>query len=431
MLSCSVPDNGEPDGERRTGVQVLVQKFGGTSLSTAERRAAMADRVLSARRGGRQVVVVVSAMGRAGDPYATDTLLHLLDGGGLAMEPRERDLLLSCGEIISAAVAAGELTRRGVRATALSGAQAGIITDSDFGDAHILEVAPARVLEVLSDEGIAVVAGFQGVTRDGEITTLGRGGSDTTAAAIGVALHAELVEIYTDVEGVMTADPRLMPDARLLDRVTYSEVAELAHLGAKVIHPRAVEIAAAGRVPLRIKSTMSGAPGTLVGDWRPEAVEIRGDRVVTGIAHVAGLGQVKVRGGTGQELAEQQVELFAALARDGISVDLINVSPDLVSFAVAKEALPRAEALLRSAGLTVETRGDLAKVSAVGAGMRGVPGVMVRVVAALRGAGIPIYQTSDSHTNISCLVPEGLLVQAVAALHHEFRLEEVPGGALR
>lgn len=410
-------------------MRTLVQKFGGTSLATPERRALVAEKVLAARREGYQVAVVVSAMGRLGEPYATDTLLSLLEEAESAVSRRDRDLLLSCGEIISAVLVAADLSRRGVKATALTGAQAGIVTDAAFGDAHIREVVPVRVSEILREGGVAVVAGFQGVTREGEITTLGRGGSDTTAAALGVALQAELIEIYTDVEGVMTADPRLIPEARLLERVTYVEVAEMAHLGAKVIHPRAVEIAAAGRVPLRIKSALSEAPGTLVADWPPAGIEIRGDRVVTGIAHVANLGQLRVRGVNGEDLSERQVELFATLARAGISVDLINVSPDLVSFAVAAGDLERARVLLADLGLMVEARRELAKVSAVGAGMRGVPGVMARVVAALKGVEIPIYQTADSHTNISCLVPEAALPKAVAALHREFRLDEVPGGA--
>jgi aspartate kinase len=410
-------------------VRTLVQKFGGTSLSTPERRAMVVEKVLAGRREGFQVAVVVSAMGRLGEPYATDTLLRLLDGDRGSVARRERDLLLSCGEIISAALLAVHLARRGVKATALTGAQAGLVTDAVFGDAHLREVIPVRVLEILAAGGVAVIAGFQGVTREGEVTTLGRGGSDTTAAAVGVALQAELVEIYTDVEGVMTADPRLMPEARLLERVTYAEVAEMAHLGAKIIHPRAVEIAASGRVPLRIKSTLSDLPGTLIADPPPDGIEIRGDRVVTGIAHLAGLGQLRVRAGGDGDLSDRQVELFAALAGAGISVDLINVSPDLVSFAVAAGDLEPARARLSGLGLSVEARPDLAKVSAVGAGMRGVPGVMARVVAALKGAGVLIYQTSDSHTNISCLVPEASLPQAVAALHREFRLEELSGGA--
>lgn len=410
-------------------MRILVQKYGGTSLSTPERRAAVVDRVLKAIRDGFRVAVVVSAMGRTGDPYATDTLLGLLEGDGGAVSMRDRDLLISCGELVSAVVISAALGRRGISATALSGAQAGIVTDSAFGDARILEVVPARVLGLLGEDKVAVIAGFQGVTREGEITTLGRGGSDTTAAAMGVALGAELVEIYTDVEGIMTADPRLLPGARLLDRVTYSEVAEMAHLGAKVIHPRAVEIAAAGRIPLRIKSTLVDTPGTLIADPPARGIEIRGDRVVTGIAHVAGLGQVRVRGEAGQDLAGHQVELFAALAGAGISVDLINVTPDLVSFTVSSAELERAGTLLEGAGLVVETRPGLAKVSAVGAGMRGVPGVMARVMEALKRSGTPVFQTADSHTNISCLVPEADLARAIAALHREFRLDELPGGA--
>ncbi|MGE5507068.1 MAG: aspartate kinase [Chitinophagales bacterium] len=409
-------------------MRVLVQKFGGTSVATEEQRARVVDRVVEARRTGFDVVVVVSAWGRRGDPYATDTLLSLLQAGETS--ERDRDLLLSCGEIISAVVMAGLLNARGLMATALTGGQAGIITDGGFGEARILEVQPSRVTTILNNGGVAVVAGFQGITREGEVTTLGRGGSDTSAAALGVALGAELVEIYTDVEGIMTADPRLIEGTRLLSQVSYAEVAEMAHLGAKVIHPRAVEIAAAGRVPLRIKSTLSEAPGTLICDRPPAAVEIRGDRVVTGIAHLTGLAQLRVRGAHGEDLTDRHVDLFAALAREGISVDLINVSPEQVSLAVPAEALARGKERLEALGFAVATRPDLAKVSAVGGGMRGVPGVMARVVAALRGAGVTIYQSADSHTNISCLVAEADLPKAAAALHREFRLDETPGGAL-
>lgn len=406
----------------------MVQKFGGTSVATPEQRDRVVQRVVEAHRKGYAVAVVVSAWGRRGDPYATDTLLSLTQSGEVS--DRDRDLLLTCGEIISAVVLSGLLNARGVMATALTGAGAGIITDGAFGEARILEVQAGRVLGILGNGGVAVVAGFQGVTRDGEVTTLGRGGSDTSAAALGVALGAELVEIYTDVEGIMTADPRLIPGTRLLPQVSYAEVAEMAHLGAKVIHPRAVEIAAAGRVPLRIKSTLSEAEGTLIGDRPPSGVEIRGDRVVTGIAHVTGLAQLRVRGREAEDLSNRQVELFAALAEEEISVDLINVSPEQVSLAVPEEKLARGKERLERQGFVVETRPHLAKVSAVGGGMRGVPGVMARVVTALRGAAVTIYQTADSHTNISCLVAEADLIKAAAALHQEFRLDETPGGAL-
>src|SRR5690606_12579200 len=226
-------------------------------------------------------------MGRAGDPYATDTVLALLDGGAEA-EPRDRDLLLACGEIIACVVLAHALRAQELPAVALTGRDAGIITDANFGNARILRVDAERVLGHLREGRVPVVAGFQGITGDGQVTTLGRGGSDTTAAALGAALRAEAVEIFKDVEGIYTADPRLVPEAVRLDRTSYREIVEMAHLGAKVVHPRAVEIAMEGRVPLRIRPTVGDGPGTLVCDGFGEGLGRGTDRVVTGIAHVPG-----------------------------------------------------------------------------------------------------------------------------------------------
>ncbi|MFO7310929.1 MAG: aspartate kinase [Bacillota bacterium] len=405
-------------------MRILVQKFGGTSVVTAELRRQVVQRILEAREAGCRVVAVVSAMGRAGDPYATDTLLQLLDNGTEA-DPRDRDLLLSCGEVISCVVLAHALRAQGCPAVALTGRDAGIITDDNFGNARILRVETERLLRHLREGRVAVVAGFQGVTVDGQVTTLGRGGSDTTAAALGVALRAEAVEIFKDVEGVYTADPRLVPDAVRLERLSYREIVEMAHLGAKVVHPRAVEIAMEGRVPLRIRSTVGSGPGTLVCDGFGEGLGRGVDRVVTGIAHVPGRVQFRLPNGGQQDGDETAREVFAELGKAGVSADMIYVSPEAVAFIVDQGNRRRAENVLRNLGVPFEVTEGLAKVSVVGAGMHGVPGVMARVLRAMHRAAARVLQTTDSHANISCLVSEADVARAVRALHDEFGLADV------
>jgi|LFRM01.2.fsa_nt_gb aspartate kinase len=399
---------------------ILVQKFGGSSMATPARREQVIGHIQEAKAAGYQNVVVVSAMGRRGEPYATDTLLQLV-GYGKGMHPRDLDLLMSCGEVIAAAVLVYELAGAGQEAAVLTGGQAGILTDAVHGSARIIEVKPDKILQLLSQGVVPVVAGFQGRTRDGEITTLGRGSGDTSAVALGVALQAEMVEIYTDVDGVMTADPRVEPNARRLETVTYREIAEMAHLGAKVIHPRAVEIAMEGHIPLRIRATGSASPGTLVKGAAGQ-VEIRGDRVVTGIAHVGGVVQVQLETTADFNRSELGLAIFRCLAEAGISLDMIYVSPRRISFIIEHRWSKQAEEVLREFPVKVQIESGMAKVSAVGAGMRGVPGVMARVVSALQRAGVNIYQTTDSHANISCLVREKDVEAAVHALHSEFQL---------
>lgn len=401
-------------------MRIIVQKFGGTSVATPEGRSLAAQRVAQAVKEGFAAVVVVSAMGRQGEPYATDTLIQLANTACTELAPREMDLLMSCGEIISSVIMAGTLRERGLPATVLTGGQAGIITDDTFGAAHIQKVDPAPMLKRLKEGAVVVVAGFQGRTPAGEITTLGRGGSDTTAAAVGGALKAEVVEIYTDVDGVKTADPRLVPDARTLTVTTYDEIAQMAHYGAKVVHPRAVEIAMQHRVPLRIKSTFEDGPGTLI-TYSMEAAgtswsELHSDSPVTGVTHVSGLAQVTVA------TADAGRSLFRTLADQGISVDLINVSPDHARFCIEERKAERADVLLRGLGLSPQIRTGCAKVSAVGSAMRGRPGVMATVVEGLTGAGVEILQTADSHVTISCLVEASQLRTAVQALHDAFGL---------
>ncbi|MGE5599225.1 MAG: aspartate kinase [Bacteroidota bacterium] len=404
-------------------MRLIVQKFGGTSVATPEGRRAVVGKIREAVAAGFTPAVVVSAMGRAGDPYATDTLIGLAAAEGGQPAARELDLLMSCGELISVVVVTQALRVAGLEAVGFTGGQAGIRTDQAYGNARIVEVRPEALLRTLAEGKVAVVAGFQGVTGDNEVTTLGRGGSDTTAAALGVALHAEVVEIYTDVDGVMTADPRFVAKARPLAVMTYGEICEMAHLGAKVVHPRAVEIAREGRVPLRIRSTFSSSEGTLITDGRAApGVEIRSDRVVTGLAHVGRVALVKALADEDVNNSGKVLDIFQAMAGAGISVDMIHVTPLEVNFIVPEDKADRAAELLAGLGLRVETVKGLAKVSVVGAGMRGVPGVMARVVNGLNRAGIAILQSADSHTNISCLVREEEMTRSLEALHEEFSL---------
>jgi aspartate kinase len=367
------------------------------------------------------VVAVVSAIGREGDPYATDTLVRLMHDIGRQVDPRTLDLLLSTGEIISTALVAHVLVRAGCPAIALTGAQAGIITTDEFNDARILRIDPTRTQSHLERGRVPVIAGFQGITPDGEITTLGRGGSDTTAVAIGAALGADVVEIYKDVEGIMTADPKLVPGARPIRRITYDEVSQMAALGARVLHPRAADIGREHNVRLIIKLMGSPNGGTVIVKGQELGVPIVDDRPVVALAHLPDVMQLKVMRRPGEDLARPQGAL-SVLAEHGISIDLITLMPEVLAFTVKEEAVKEAANLLSKLGYQVQTSGSCAKVSIIGAGMRGRPGVMARVVKALHAAGVEILQTADSHTTISCLVPREDLQRALAALHEEFGL---------
>jgi len=406
-------------------VKIIVQKFGGTSVITPELRQQVADRIIATKQNGYGVVAVVSAMGRQGDPYSTDTLLRLMREAGGEPVPNLTDLLLSCGEVIAAAIVAQTIAGLGISAAVMTGGQAGIITDSNFGAAEVIEVKPAAIRRCLENDSVVIVAGFQGMTPAGEVTTLGRGGSDTTAAVLGVALGAEAIEFYKDVEGIMTADPKFVPDARVIGAVTYNELFQLAYQGAKVIHPRAVEIAMENNLPLRVKGTASDAPGTLVARNGKDRVSFTVDtRTVTGVTYLPNVTQVRVETPPGPESGDLAVRLFQELAAASVSIDLINVFPERKFFTVAGSDTAKAVAILRGMGLAVGTGEDCAKVSIVGAGMRGVPGVMATFVAALHDAGVKILQTADSHVTISGLVQQADLGKSLQALHAKFGLAD-------
>ena len=404
-------------------MKFLVQKFGGSSLVDDEIRGKVVTRVVEARQEGYSLVVVVSAIGRMGDPYATDTLLSYARSGNKELSPRESDLLMSCGEIISGVIMAAAIQQTGLPAIFLTGTQAGIITDNEYNDARILKVNPEYAIKHAQEGKIVVVAGFQGVTEEGEITTLGRGGSDTTAAALGVALNASRVDIYTDVEGIMTADPRIVSDARLLKVVTYNEICQLAHEGAKVIHPRAVEIAMQKGIPLRIKCTFSDAPGTLVttqGEVYKGTIDITRDRTITGITHIPDITRIKVLTEGVNDVPEFQRRVFKAMSLAGISVDFINVHPEAILFTVKNIVAAKAVQVLENMGISPAVLTDCAKIAAVGAGMTGVPGVMAKIVEALAGEKVQILQSADSYTSIWVLVKKEDIEKSIRALHRRF-----------
>ncbi len=403
---------------------VIVQKFGGTSVATRERRSRVAEIVQRSLAEGMRPIVVVSAPGRIGDAYATDTLLRLMAEEGGSVPARESDLLIACGEIISAVLTAAQLRGQGVAARALTGSAAGIETDGTHGDAKILHVDPGPLRDVLEEGVVPVVAGFQGRTSEGDLATLGRGGSDTSAAAIGAALSARYVEIFTDVEGVKTADPRIVPEARTITELDYDELFQLAEAGAKVVHPRAVEIARQARVPLRVRSTFADDEGTLIGAMR--LVDLwqsrKPERSVVGVTDRADIGEVIVETPQGQDRSAVEASIFAAMAGRGISADMISVSPGRVSFIVERKRLQEAGEALHALGLAGTLRDDVAKVAIVGSAIQGLPGVMATLTAGLVGAGVEILATSDSHSSIACLVPESSRQEAVRALHRQFNL---------
>ncbi|MCL2332908.1 MAG: aspartate kinase [Actinomycetia bacterium] len=404
---------------------IVVLKFGGTSVATEQGRAAICARVTEQQAVGKSPVVVVSAMGRRGDPYATDTLLDLVAPDTLT--PEERDLLASCGELISAVVVASQLRGAGICAEALTGAGAGILTDENFNAAHILSVATGPVLARCARDCVPVVCGFQGMAPSGRLTTLGRGGSDTTASALGVALGAEAVAIYTDVDGVMTADPRQVPDARVIDTIRADELFQMAQRGSKVVHTPAAELALSSGVSLLVKNTYSEHPGTRVVDL----AAYRPGEVATAVASTSDVARFTVELGDCEGAAchlRAQAEIYRRLARDGISLDMFTPAGERLYFTIRQGDTPAVEAALTELRLGFERQDELCMVTLIGAGMHGVPGVMARIATALEGAGIDIFQVADSHTTIAVLIPEAYEADALRALHAAFELAGATAG---
>ena len=399
----------------------IVQKFGGSSLSNPEVREVAASRVLETRSRGMAPVVVCSALGRAPDPYATDTLSGLL---GPSHRSANRDLLLACGEMIACAVFAELLSSWGVVAQAMTGAQAGLITDENFGEAKILRVEPGNLIQAIEAGVIPVVAGFQGVSVRGAITTLGRGGSDLSAIALGAALHSESVEIYTDVSGVMTGDPRRIAGAHPIEHVEWGEMVELAAEGAKVMYAKGAELARVTNTPYMVKGLLSNV-GTLIDDGaKPDSL-----RPVTGITALRSISFVRVIQGDIDDLSLRRsivLALFERLALREVSIDMINVNDAGIFFTVDMPEVDTVRRELSNLNVAVRIRSHCAKLSIVGSGMRGTPGVMHRVMQALGAAEVPVIHSTDSNITISVLVPDEDAQRAEQAIHDAFRLGDGP-----
>ncbi|WP_027634233.1 aspartate kinase [Clostridium hydrogeniformans] len=396
-------------------MKILIQKFGGTSVSTKERRLKVIEKVKKAILDGFTPVVVVSAMGRKGEPYATDTLLSLVDNNFKQNNLLPLDLLLSCGEIISSVVMSNEFFNANIDAIPLTGGQSGIITNDNFNDAEVSRVDTKHILSLLEKGKVPVVTGFQGITEDGYFTTLGRGASDFTAAVLGVALKAKEIQIYTDVDGIMTADPRIVGEACLIDKISYNEVFQFADQGAKVIHPRAVEMAMRGNIPLVIRNTMSDSHGTLINSIGDE----NGSSIMTGITHMSDRIQINVLSEDNKNNNDLD-EVLDILAENNISLDLINIFPNQKTFTIDKNCFNKFDEIMKKMELKYSHIDDCSKLSIIGSRMVGVPGVMAKILKALKGEKIEVLQTADSHTTIWCLVHTVNIKRALNVIHKTF-----------
>ncbi|MFO1443946.1 aspartate kinase [Bacillus sp. Bva_UNVM-123] len=403
---------------------LIVQKYGGTSVGNAEKIQNVAKRIMEEKDKGNDVIVVVSAMGKS-----TDQLVDLAKGISANPSKREMDMLLTTGEQITISLLAMALTEKGYPAVSLTGWQAGIKTEPVHGNARIIAVDTNRVTRELNDGKIVVVAGFQGITEDGSISTLGRGGSDTTAVALAAALKAEKCEIYTDVTGVYTTDPRYVKDARKLLAVSYDEMLELAHLGAGVLHPRAVEFAKNYHIQLEVRSSIEKESGTII----EEEVKVEQNLVVRGVAFESDITRVTVLG-LPDSLTGLSV-IFSELAKNQINVDIIIQSTTAeqttnLSFSIKNEDLDATVKVLENSKHKlnyeqIETESKLAKVSIVGSGMVSNPGVAAEMFAVLAAHHISVKMVSTSEIKVSTVIEQEKMIQAVKSLHDAFELAKL------
>ncbi len=402
---------------------LIVQKYGGTSVADAERIKNVAKRIARTKDQGNQVVVVVSAMGDT-----TDELIQLANQVSEGPDNRELDVLLSTGEVVTSTLLAMALHSMGYPAISLSGAQAGIRTDAAYSGARILQIEPKRVVKELDKGNIVIVAGFQGITEDMDITTLGRGGSDTTAVALAASLGAEVCQIYTDVEGVYSADPRLVPEAHHLDEIHYEEMLELATYGAKVVHPRAVELGELFNIPSLVASSFTENPGTLIHGG--VSMEVR-DKVRS-IVYDLNVGKITVVGVP--DRPGIAAAIFSPLAKASISVDTIVQNASIqgitdLTFTVVKSDLARAMEVVKPIASQINARecasdDKLGAVSIIGTGMQNTPGFAARMFSTLSENNINIQLITTSEVRITCIINAEEVQEAVRALHRAFEIEE-------
>ncbi|MFA5629414.1 MAG: aspartate kinase [Dehalococcoidales bacterium] len=402
---------------------IIVQKYGGSSVADVKKIKRVAERISKAKDEGNQIVVVVSAMGDT-----TDDLISLAKQVIANPAGREYDLLLSTGELISCTLLAMALNSIGCRAVSLSGAQAGIKTDAEHNRAHILGVNPKRIVEELNKGNVVVVAGFQGVNKDKDVTTLGRGGSDTTAVALAIGLKAQACHIYTDVDGVFTADPRLVPEARTISEIGYEEMLEMATYGARVMHPRAVELGQIHNMPILVACTFDNNPGTLIHG--EESMEVKNK--VTGIANDMDVAKIMIVGVPDRPGIASSI--FEPLAKAGISVDTIvqNASIDNITdltFTVHESDVENAMKVVMPIAESINAREcisntKLGQISIIGTGMQNTPGYAAKMFSALSEKNINIHLITTSEIRITCIVDEDRTVEAIKALHRAFELEK-------
>jgi aspartate kinase len=402
---------------------LIVQKYGGSSVANAERIRNVARRVIRSKEQGNQVVVVVSAMGDT-----TDDLIDLAKQITDQPDPREMDVLMSTGETVSSTLMCMAIHKMGQQAISISGAQAGIKTDSSYRTARILGIEGHRILKELDTGKIVIVAGFQGITKEMDITTLGRGGSDTTAVALAIALKADKCEIYTDVDGVFTADPRIVPEAQQLPEIGYEDMLELATYGAKVMHHRAVELGQVYGMPILVASSMNDKPGTLIHG----GINMEVRNKVSGIANDTDVAKITIVGVP--DKPGVATKIFEPLAKAGVSVDTIvqNASINKITdltFTVSRgslaEAMKIVEPLARQVGARECTSNSkMAKVSIVGSGMQNTPGYAAKMFSTMFDAGINIELITTSEIRITCIIDEAKVKEAVKALHKAFELDK-------
>ena len=407
---------------------LIVQKYGGSSVADAEGMKRVAARIVATKKAGNQVVVVVSAMGDT-----TDELIDLANQVSPIPPGRELDMLLTAGERISMALLAMAINNLGFEAQSFTGSQAGVITDSTHGKARIIDVTPGRIREAIDGGNIAIVAGFQGISQDTkDITTLGRGGSDTTAVALAAALDADVCEIYTDVDGIFSADPRAVPSARKLSTVTYEEMLELAAAGAKVLHLRCVEYARRYNLPIHVRSSFSPLEGTWVVENHPEGGTME-QAIIAGVAHDKSEAKITIVGVP--DRTGVAARIFQALADNDLNIDMIvqNVSAAATGLTDISFTLPKADGAEATTVLkkiqgevgyaSIQYDDTIGKLSLIGAGMRSHPGVTATFFAAMSEAGVNIEMISTSEIRISIIVRETDLERAAKAAHTAFGLD--------
>ena len=400
-------------------MEVLVQKFGGTSVASYEKMKEVCKIIEAHKEKYKNIAVVVSAMGRKGAPYATDTLISMCTNINDRPTKRELDMIMSCGEVISGTILATMLDSMGIPATFLTGTQAGIITTKAFSNAKIKKINPKKIQRELADGKVGRVGGLGGGTGEGGRTAWGGGGADTSAVAIGKALGSDLVQIYTDVDGIMTADPRIEPDAKVLKYVDYDEVFQMAENGAKVIHPRAVELAKNADIILQIKNTYNPTyegtkigPANMLKDVYEDSSKVK---FMSAVAHRDKISQVKV-------IATEDIfsRILNEMEDRHINMDMINFFTEKKAFALDVSNLEEVENILKQYDVEYKIKPDCAKVTLIGNKVTETPGVIAKIMRALNAENVTLLQSSDSYNSLSCLVDEKDMVATVHAIHNAF-----------